>query len=130
LREVVARDMRDAAVPGLSDDRRFATAYGAALQLCKVVIACAGYRVKAATGHHRATIEAMVLALGPQAQDMALYLDVCRRKRNIVDYDRAYVATQTEADELLEKVRAFGEQVESWIAANHPQWIATGANAP
>jgi hypothetical protein len=45
LRAVIARDLQDAALSGLSADRRFATAYNAVLQLTKMVIACAGYRV-------------------------------------------------------------------------------------
>ena len=42
LRDLVERDLQDAAVPAISADRRFATAYNAALQLAKMVIACAG----------------------------------------------------------------------------------------
>jgi hypothetical protein len=41
----VGRDLADAAIPGLSEDRRFATAYNAALQTGKMAIACAGYRI-------------------------------------------------------------------------------------
>jgi hypothetical protein len=33
LRAVVQRDLKDAAIEGLSEDRRFATAYNAVLQL-------------------------------------------------------------------------------------------------
>lgn len=44
LRAIVTRDLADAAVGGLSADRKFATAYNAVLQLCKMVLACAGYR--------------------------------------------------------------------------------------
>jgi hypothetical protein len=32
IRRLVARDLADAAIPALSEDRRFATAYNAALQ--------------------------------------------------------------------------------------------------
>jgi len=42
LHRVIARDLADAEVPGLSADRRFATAYNAALQSTKMVIACCG----------------------------------------------------------------------------------------
>ena len=45
LRAVVARDLADASLDALSTDRRFATAYNAVLQIAKMVIACAGYRV-------------------------------------------------------------------------------------
>jgi len=55
LREVIERDLSDAAIPALSADRRFATAYNAVLQLAKMAIACAGYRVSARSGHHQTT---------------------------------------------------------------------------
>lgn len=59
LRKLVSRDLQDAAVPGLSADRTFATAYNAALQLSKMALACAGYRVSASLpGHHQTTFEA------------------------------------------------------------------------
>ena len=45
LRAVVARDLADANLVALSDDRRFVTAYNAVLQISKTAIACAGYRV-------------------------------------------------------------------------------------
>lgn len=64
MRALVARDLADAQVAGLSADRRFATAYNAALQTANMAIACAGYRVTAKTGHHRVTVEAITLALG------------------------------------------------------------------
>lgn len=120
LRAVVDRDLHDAALKGLSDDRRFATAYNAALQLGKMVLACAGYRV---TGmhHHRTTIEALALAMGPAIRDLAAYFDLCRRKRNVVDYDRAYVATKAEADELIAKVQEFKKKVAQWVAEKKPQ---------
>jgi predicted nucleotidyltransferase len=41
LRAVIARDLEGAAIQELSDDRRFATAYNAALQASKMAILCA-----------------------------------------------------------------------------------------
>jgi hypothetical protein len=64
LRKFIARDMADASVPGLSADRTFATAYDAVLQLSKMALACAGYRVSATLpGHHQVTFEAAALIL-------------------------------------------------------------------
>lgn len=97
LRAVVARDLADAAIPGLSADRRFATAYNAALQIAKMIIACAGYRVTG-LGHHRTTFEAVELAMGSSIAPLALYFDTCRRKRNTLDYDAANVTSDTEAE--------------------------------
>ena len=81
IRRLVARDLADAAIPALSEDRRFATAYNAALQTAKMAIACAGYRIASVPGHHRLTFEGAKLSLGKQAEQLADYFDACRRKR-------------------------------------------------
>jgi hypothetical protein len=66
LRALIDRDFADAAIIGLSADRRFATAYNAALQTSKMVIACAGYRIVSTAGHHRLHFEATRIALGSE----------------------------------------------------------------
>ena len=97
LRAVIARDFADASLNGVSADRRFATAYNAALQAAKMGIACAGYRVVGA-GHHRISFEVVKLAMGKAADPYSDYFDRCRRKRNVIDYDDAFVATETEGE--------------------------------
>ena len=57
LRALIVRDLEDAAIQELSDDRRFATAYNAALQTATTAIACAGFRLATTPGHHRLTFE-------------------------------------------------------------------------
>jgi hypothetical protein len=120
IRRLVVRDLTDAAIPALSEDRRFATAYNAALQTAKMSIACAGYRIASVPGHHRLTFEGAKLALGKPAEQLADYFDACRRKRNEIDYTGATIATTTEADELLLHAKAFLSLVEGWIASTHP----------
>src|SRR5687768_495220 len=70
LRAVVERDLQDAKIEALSADRRFATAYNAALQLAKIVLACAGYRV-VGPAHHQTTFEALEIAMGPSVTSVA-----------------------------------------------------------
>ena len=120
LRAVVARDLHDAAVTGLSDDRKFATAYNAILQLSKMAIACAGYRAATHAGHHQTSFEALELAMGSSAFSLAAYFDACRRKRNQIDYDQAHAVTETEAREICEKAKEFQQLVEQWIATQFP----------
>jgi uncharacterized protein (UPF0332 family) len=122
LRAVIARDLNDARVPGLSADRQFATAYNAVLQLAKMAIACAGYRV-VGIGHHATTFEALELAMGHSMSSLVNYFDTCRRKRDTLDYDMAEVATDTEVTELLEKTEQFRERVEQWIAERYPLFV-------
>ena len=118
IRRLVARDLADAGLPGLSEDRRFATAYNAALQTAKMAIACAGYRVASVPGHHRITFEGAKLALGRTSAQLTDYFDACRRKRNEIDYTGASIATGTEAEELLLHAKSFLKAVEAWIAAH------------
>jgi hypothetical protein len=120
MRALVARDLADAQVAGLSADRRFATAYNAALQTANMAIACAGYRITAKTGHHKITVEAITLTVGATASDYADYFETCRRKCNVIDYTRSHVATDTEADEIVKKAREFCDVVEAWIESKFP----------
>jgi hypothetical protein len=120
IRRLIARDLSDAAIPALSEDRRFATAYNAALQTGKMAIACAGYRIASVPGHHRLTFEAAKIALGKPAANLTDYFDACRRKRNEIDYTGAAIATTTEAEELLLHAKAFLKLVEGWIETTHP----------
>jgi hypothetical protein len=120
LRALIARDLADAAISGLSADRRFATAYNAALQTGTIAIACSGYRVSARSGHHRVTFEAAAVALGTEAVALSDYFDTCRRKRNVIDYMTSSVATDTESDEIVQKANEFRTLVEKWLRAKHP----------
>ena len=121
LRAVIERDLSDASIPALSEDRRFATAYNAALQAAKMAIACAGYRVGAVPGHHAISFECAGLALGKAADPLVQFFDVSRRKRNVIDYTGAQIATSTEAAEVLQRARQFLALVEAWILAKHPK---------
>jgi hypothetical protein len=62
LRAVIRGDLADASLDAALADRRFATAYNAALQAAKMAIACAGYRVVGA-GYHRISFDVVKLGL-------------------------------------------------------------------
>ena len=119
LRRLIARDLADPSIPALSEDRRFATGYNAALQTAKMAIACAGYRIAIVPGHHGLTFEGAKLAIGKSAEHLTNCFDACRRKRNEIDYTGAAIATDTEAEELLLHTQALIELVERWIETNH-----------
>jgi len=84
-----------------------------------MAIACAGYRVVGA-GHHRIFFDVVELAIAKAADLYSDYFDRCRRKRNVIDYDDAFVATETEAKEIMAKAKEFVGMVEQWIAKSHP----------
>lgn len=93
IRALIARDLADAGVTAVSADRRFATAYNAALLTAHMMIACAGYRVTAKTGHHKVAFDAITLSVN--ASKYADYFERCRRKRNVIDYTRSHVLALT-----------------------------------
>ena len=97
LLRVADRDLKDAAVKAISIDLRFQTAYQAALQLATIVLASSGYRA-IGQGHHWATFKVLPELLGQEFQEIADYLDQCRGKRNLSDYDRAGEISEGEAN--------------------------------
>ncbi len=121
LRAAVAVKLKDASVTSISADTRFSTAYGGALLLVKMAIACSGYRLDpSAGGPHKTAFEALPLALGAKARPASQYFDVCRRKRNEIDYDRAFVVSDADADEIVRRATELEISGEAWITRNDP----------
>jgi len=48
------------------------------------------------------------------------YFETSRRKRNVIDYDYAFVSTDTEAEEILKEAMVFKTVVEQWISLENP----------
>jgi len=123
LLEVAERVLGDARVIALSLDRRFATAYAAALQLATTVLAASGFRVTARRGHHVVAWQALPELMGPDIGGTAVYFDSCRALTNRSDYDRVGVVSQAEVDELLRETDAFRGQVIDWLSREHPPLV-------
>jgi hypothetical protein len=121
LLAIVDRDLADAG-EGISPDWRFGIAYNAALKLCTILLYAEGYRAARTLQHYR-TIQALPLILGLQHRRDANYLDACRKKRNIVEYDYVGGATGDEALELAAYVVELREMVLDWLKENHPQLL-------
>ena len=116
LRAVIRRDLADASLDGASADRRFATAYTSGCENGD----CVCWLSRRRRWTHRISFDVVKLAIGKAADPYSDYFDRCRRKRNVIDYDDAFVATETEAKEIVTKAKKFLEVVEQWIAKNHP----------
>ena len=80
--QLAARDLADAAVEGISTDRRFLIAYEAALNLATIALYCTGYETHG-QGHHWATFQALPAIMGTEYREQAAYFDSCRTKRNV-----------------------------------------------
>ena len=117
LMAIVNRDLEDARGE-ISADWQFGIAYNAALKLCTVLLYASGFRPEKSLAHYR-TLTALPLVLGAETQDDADYLDACRIKRNTAEYDRAGVATNEDAAELVKFTGELKEKVIAWLQVNH-----------
>ncbi len=122
LLAIVERDLQDARVSGISADWQFGIAYNAALKRCTILVYTQGYRPEHNLAHYR-TLAALPLVLGDGRKDDADYLETCRRKRNVTEYDRAGGISEGEAVELAEFVAEFKEDVLRWLHEKYPQLL-------
>lgn len=120
LLAIVERDVKDASEGTVSDDWRFGIAYNAALKLCTILLYAEGFKAERTLQHYR-TIQALPLILGLKRQKDAQYLDACRAKRNVVEYDYVGSVTQDDADELVAFVKELKDDVETWLEERHPE---------
>jgi hypothetical protein len=122
LLKIVGRDLQYAANPGLSADWKFGISYNAALKLCTILLSASGYRAEKNLQHFR-TLQALPLIMGDAKKADADYLDTCRNKRNIADYDRTGVVSESEAEELRAFVGELRGEVLAWLNKYHTELI-------
>lgn len=118
LLDIVERDLNDAATKSLSVDWSFGIAYNAALKLCAILLHSSGFRPEKNLAHFR-TLQSLPLVLGPQYNEDADYLDMCRKKRNETEYDFIGGVSKSEADELLAYAKELKGAVIKWLAENN-----------
>ena len=117
LMSVIDRDLHDAQVAGLSPDWRLAIAYNAALQCAVAALAAHGYRPGKGGSHHYYAIESLRFTL--ELDDATIRtLDAFRKKRNISDYERAGLVSDTEVAELIEFAAELRQQLNDWLETN------------
>lgn len=121
LLSIVERDLTDAH-GDISSDWRFGIAYNAALKLCRILLSAEGYRPSHELQHYR-TLAALPEILGETKKEDAGYLNDCRKKRNIVEYDYVGGASDSDADELIGFVKKFKDEVIAWLKKNHPELL-------
>ncbi|NLO73402.1 MAG: hypothetical protein GX100_04730 [candidate division WS1 bacterium] len=116
------RSRRDAASTDISTDLRFTAAYNAALALATLVLHAAGYRT-AGVGHHRLTFECLPLVLGAHYRELGQYLNRCRGRRNVAEYQQAGQTTSAQVEELLEATAQFRTEALEWLARHHAELV-------
>lgn len=121
LLKAVDRDLADSQVKGLSTDRRFATAYSAALLVATLALAASGYRTQQ-EGHHYWSIQSLAFTLNLDTRTVD-QLNAFRRKRNIADYERVGMISEGEIKKMVALAKELRAMVMKWLRENHPELV-------
>jgi hypothetical protein len=116
LLTIVDRDLADAEVAGVSEDRRFEAAFSAARTCANIALRASGYRTAIQAGHHLKTIE----SLDPK---LIQRLKTLSKKRNATSYDSAGNVSN---EELLLAIKTAIELrlgVLAWVQEKHPELL-------
>ncbi len=123
LLKIVERDLQDCKVKHVSTDWRFAIAYNAALQCCLIALYCTGYRPQRGQSAHYRVIQSLPLTLGIEFEETSRYLNTCRAKRNVSDYDAAGRISESEVHELIESAEELQQKLMGWLKENYNDFI-------
>jgi hypothetical protein len=120
LMTIVDRDLKDAAVSGVSDDRRFEAAYNAARTCATVALRASGYRVATnQPGHHARTIDSLPLTIGAD-EKLVRKMKSLSQKRNATSYDTAGNVSEQEVELATKTARDLRRDVLQWLEKNYP----------
>jgi hypothetical protein len=121
LLKAADRDLADAQLSGLSADRKFTTAYSAALLASTAALAAGGYRAPQ-EGHHYWTIQSLAFTIELGSRTIAQF-DAFRRKHNIADYETVGMVSEAEIKSMLALAKSLRVTVGTWLEKNHPELI-------
>src|SRR5947209_20063660 len=80
LLKIIDRDLKDANITTISDDRRFEAAFSAARTAANVALRASGHRTSSGAGHHVKTVESLGLTMKVDAK-LIQRLKVLGKKR-------------------------------------------------
>jgi hypothetical protein len=122
LLDIVARDLKDASVEAISEDRRFEAAFAAARTAANIALRACGYRTSTQLGHHTKTIESLELTIHANSrliQKMKLF----SKKRNSTSYDLSGNVSKQELESVIQVAVELQTTVIAWLQKNHPEWM-------
>ena len=111
----------DAQMEELSTDRRFATAYNAALMVARAALAASGYRTSG-EGNHYWTIQSLAFTLKLDAKTINKF-NKFRQKRNITDYEMIGMVSEREVTEVLALAQELKTLLTGWLKIHHPELL-------
>lgn len=122
LLTIVDRDLKDAKVAALSEDRRFEAAFSAARTSANIALRASGYRTAVQAGHHIKTIESLELTIKADAK-LIHRMKTLSKKRNATSYDSAGNVSIQELEIAMRTAIELQREVVAWLQKNHPELL-------
>lgn len=108
------RNIKDAALTGLSNENRFDAAYKAIMQLANAALQQLGFRtLTSKPGHHQTMLQSLAKTVGIDS-DTLIVLDALRKQRNIADYSGDLVEDAAVA-ECIVQARQLLTLTKEWL---------------
>ena len=122
LLAIVDRDLKDARVAGVSEDRRFEAAFSAARTAANIGLRASGYRTSTQAGHHVKTIESLELTIKADSK-LIQRLKTLSKKRNATSYDSAGNVSAQELELAIKTATELQRTVVAWLEKTHPELL-------
>jgi len=121
IRELLAvadTEIKDFQVSVLSKSTRYMLAFHVVLRLSMIALYGLGYRITDRNKHHYLAIASLEFTTGSDKKEIR-YFDKARQKRHGSVYDTGDEITETELEELMEKVIKLREKTGIWLNEAH-----------
>ncbi len=118
LLTIVDRDIRDAGVTAISEDRRFEAGFNAVRTLANAALRACGYRTSTQAGHHLKTIESLELTIQADSR-LINRIKAFSKKRNATSYDSAGNVSRQELESVIKTAGELKSKVIAWMQKNH-----------
>ena len=122
LLAIVDRDLKDASVAAVSQDRRFEAAFNAARTAAIIALRASGYRTSAQTGHHLKSIESLEFTIKAD-EKLVQRMKVLSKKRNATSYDAAGNVSNQELELVIRTASELQTGVLLWLQKTHPELL-------
>lgn len=87
-----------------------------------VALYCSGYKVARGQSEHLRTILSLAMTFGINFEEISDYLNSCRSKRNISDYNKTGTISTNEVLEITETAEELIAEVKNWVGTNYSQY--------
>jgi hypothetical protein len=122
LLAIVERDLKDANVAAVSEDRRFEAAFNAARTAAAIALRASGFRTTNQAGQHLKTIESLELTIGADSK-LIRRMKTLSMKRNATSYDSAGNVSTQDLELAIKTALELRRDIVAWLEKRRPELL-------